>query len=59
MSFMTRDSTDVMKAFKYWKLEKTNLALEYATVKPNRWDNYGWYIWMSNTSCELKKFSIS
>ena len=23
------------------------------------WDKYGWYIWMSNTSCELKKFSIS
>ena len=43
MSFMTRDETHVKRAFGVFKLEKTNLDLEYATVKPNRWENYGWY----------------
>ena len=43
MSFMTKDETQVKKSFAYFHLERTNLALEYATVKPNRWDNYGWY----------------
>jgi len=33
-------------------LEKTNLELEYATVKPNRWDNYGLY---SNTDLPMIK----
>ena len=23
------------------------------------WDEYGWYIWMDSSSCELKRFSIS
>ena len=52
MSFMTRDEADVKKSFKQFKLEKTNLALEYATVKANRWDNYGWY---SNTDLPMIK----
>lgn len=52
MSFMTRDKNDVMKAFHAFALEKTNLALEYATVKPNRWENYGWY---ANTDLPMIK----
>ena len=52
MSFMIRDYQDVKSAFHQFKLEKTNLALEYATVKPNRWDNYGWY---SNTDLPMIK----
>ena len=52
MSFMTRDETPVKKAFHQFALEKTTLQLEYATVKPNRWDNYGWY---SNTDLPMIK----
>ena len=34
MSFMVKDENRVLKAFKkYFKLERTNLELEYATVK--------------------------
>ena len=43
MSFMIREVDNVKKAFAAFKLDRTNLALEYATVKPNRWDNYGWW----------------
>ena len=43
MSFMIREVENVKKAFASFSLERTNLALEYATVKPNRWDNYGWW----------------
>ena len=52
LSFMTRDKNEVMRALKQFALEKTNLALEYATVKPNRWDNYGWY---ANTDLPMIK----
>ena len=52
LSFMTRDKTEVLRAFRQFPLEKTNLALEYATVKPNRWENYGWY---SNTDLPMIK----
>ena len=52
MSFMTRDETPVKKSFHQFALEKTNFALEYATVKANRWDNYGWY---SNTDLPMIK----
>jgi Icc-related predicted phosphoesterase len=43
MSFMTRDEKQVKSAFKMFNLEKTYYKLEYATVKPNRWENYGLY----------------
>ena len=43
MSFMTRDEKQVKSAFKMFNLEKTMYKLEYATVKPNRWENYGLY----------------
>lgn len=40
---MIRDEMKVKSAFKMFNLERTNFELEYATVKPNRWDNYGLY----------------
>ena len=43
MSFMTRDEKQVKSAFGMWHLERTMYKLEYATVKPNRWENYGLY----------------
>ena len=43
MSFMTRDETKVKAAFKMFDLTKTMYKLEYATVEPNRWENYGLY----------------
>lgn len=52
MSFMTRDEGHVKSAFSQFNLERTNFNLEYATVKPNRWDNYGWY---SNTDLPMIK----
>jgi len=60
MSFMTKDEQRVKQAFKMFNLEKTNLELEYATVKPYRWDNYGLY---SNVDIpmikRMKKVDIS
>ena len=52
MSFMIRDEGHVKSAFGQFHLERTNFNLEYATVKPNRWDNYGWY---SNTDLPMIK----
>ncbi len=52
MSFMTKDEGRVKQAFSMFALEKTNLELEYATVKPNRWENYGLY---SNTDLPMIK----
>ena len=43
MSFMTRDEKHVKGAFKAFNLERTLYKLEYATVEPNRWENYGLY----------------
>ena len=43
MSFMTRDEKQVKAAFHMFNLERTLYKLEYATVKPNRWENYGLY----------------
>ena len=43
MSFMIRDEMKVKSAFRMFNLERTNFELEYATVKANRWDNYGLY----------------
>jgi hypothetical protein len=43
MSFMTRDEQQVKSAFKMFNLTKTMYKLEYATVEPNRWENYGLY----------------
>ena len=41
MSFMIRDEQRVKSAFSMFNLERTQCQLEYATVKPNRWENYG------------------
>lgn len=49
---MIRDEGHVKSAFGQFHLERTNFNLEYATVKPNRWDNYGWY---SNTDLPMIK----
>ncbi len=43
MSFMVKDEVRVKQAFNQFGLEKTSFELEYATVKPNRWENYGLY----------------
>ena len=43
MSFMIRDEGKVKQAFNSFHLERCNFELEYATVKPNRWDNYAFY----------------
>jgi len=43
ISFMIRDEAKVKQAFKEFGLERSNFELEYATVKPNRWDNYALY----------------
>ena len=52
MSFMRRDDRQVMLSFKDFNLERTNFSLEYATVEPNRWDNY---LWWSNTDLPMIK----
>ena len=52
MSFMIRDERQVKKSFADWGLERTNFELEYATVKPNRWDNYAFY---ANTDLPMIK----
>ena len=49
---MVRDETDVKRSFNQFKLDQTNLKLQYATVKPMRWENYGWY---SNTDLPMIK----
>ena len=41
-----------MLSFNRFKLERTNFSLEYATVEPNRWDNYCWW---SNTDLPMIK----
>ncbi len=43
MSFMIKDESRVRAAFNQFGLERTSFELEYATVKPNRWENYGLY----------------
>ena len=43
MSLMIRDEQQVKSAFKMFNLTKTMYKLEYATVEPNRWENYGLY----------------
>ena len=52
MSFMCKDEQRVKTAFNLFGLEKTGFELEYATVKPNRWENYGLY---SNVDMPLIK----
>ena len=52
MSFMTKDEKAVKSAFRQFQLDKTNFELEYGTVKPNRWDNYGLY---ANTDMPMIK----
>ena len=48
ISFMIREEAHVKSAFKEFSLERTNFELEYATVKPNRWENYALY-----SNCDL------
>ena len=43
MSFMTKDEKQTKQAFRRYNLQKTAFELEYGTVKPNRWENYGLY----------------
>lgn len=43
ISFMTRDEKQVKAAFSMFNLERTMYKLEYATVEPARWENYGLY----------------
>ncbi len=52
MSFMNKDEGRVKQAFHAFNLERTNLELEYATVGPNRWANYGLY---ANTDLPMIK----
>ena len=52
MSFMIKDEKQVRSAFRQFQLERTNFELEYGTVKPNRWDNYGLY---ANTDLPMIK----
>ena len=52
MSFMIKDEPRVMSAFRQFNLSKTSFELEYGTVKPNRWDNYGLY---ANTDLPMIK----
>lgn len=52
MSFMKRDEKAVLNTFSVFKLELTNFNLEYATVEPNRWDNYCWW---ANTDLPMIK----
>ncbi|CAI2380633.1 unnamed protein product [Moneuplotes crassus] len=40
ISFPHRDEKQVFSSFKDFNLKRTNFELEYATVKPNRWENY-------------------
>ena len=52
ISFMQKDELRVKQAFREFNLERTNLELEYATVGPNRWQNYS--LW-SNTDIPMIK----
>jgi hypothetical protein len=53
---MIRDEMKVKNAFcgKHgFNLERTNFELEYATVKANRWDNYG--LWANHDFPMIKR----
>ena len=52
ISFMKKDEQRVKLAFKDFNLERTNLELQYATVKANRWENY--LLW-ANTDIPMIK----
>ena len=40
LSFPRKDEVHVKRSFHMFNLDPTSFELEYATVKPNRWENY-------------------
>lgn len=43
MGFLKREEKDMLRVFKAFHLRRTDFKLEYATVKPNKWQNYVLY----------------
>lgn len=43
VGFLKREERILLETFKEFNLKKTNLALEYAHVKSNKWANYAMY----------------
>ena len=43
IGFLIREEKLLLETFKAFKLRKTKFGLEYATVKPNKWQNYVMY----------------
>lgn len=43
IGFLVREEASLLKTFKEFNLVRTKFALEYATVKPNKWRNYALY----------------
>ena len=48
LSWPRKDEYELCKSFSKFNLVRTKFELEYATVKPNRWDNYSLY-----SNCDL------
>ena len=43
IGFLKRESKILLETFKKFNLKETNFKLEYATAKPNKWQNYALY----------------
>jgi 16S rRNA G966 N2-methylase RsmD len=43
IGFLRREERQLLEMFRDFNLKPTNFALEYATVKPNKWKNYTLY----------------
>lgn len=43
IGFLVREEASLLAAFEEFGLSRTKFALEYATVKPNKWRNYALY----------------
>lgn len=43
IGFLKREEETLLRAFKPFQLRRTDFPLEYATVKPNKWQNYVLY----------------
>ena len=43
IGFLKREEKRLMQAFKDYNIKKTGFKLEYAAIKPNKWDNFALY----------------
>lgn len=43
IGFLKREENRLLQAFNDYNIKKTNFKLEYASIKPNKWDNFALY----------------